>query len=106
MSNSQHYALSNFDYETKVESILRQTTESMSVRDIRIELTYRDNDFGPVEDYTLEDIETEIGEAVESLERKNRNDQIQGELSRDHVVYKISGLPAEIENTETRYNII
>lgn len=97
---------SKFDYETKVESILRDSEESMSVRDIRTELTYRDNGLEPSEDYTIEDMEEQIQNIVEELEVRNTNDELDGELSRQPVVYKIDANPAEIEEAETRYKII
>jgi len=94
-----------FNYEENVKSILSSTEKHMSIKDVRTELTYQQNVLEPAEDYSLDDIETAVEEVVNNV-IKPQHERGELELSRQPVIYQIEEMPAEIEDTETRYKII
>jgi len=88
-----------------VKEILTKTEEHMSIKDVRTELTYQQNGLEPTDDYSLDDIENAVEEVVDQIiEPQHERGEL--ELSKQPVIYQIEEMPAEVEDTETRYKII
>lgn len=95
----------NFNYERNVKAVLNETEEPMSVKDIRKELTDHLGGFELTEQYGEDDIQRDIEEALESIEQKDSNQELDGSLIRRSAIYNADN-PTELESQEIQYSII